>query len=449
MSTHQPSAAKGGKWRAPMFFGAIALLFLLEGTVQNSFFSGHWDNALGILRMGLLSAILALGVNMQWGYAGLFNTGVVGFLALGGLAPVLVSMPPTAGAFSAGGWGVLIALCLAMATLVGAVFLHQRAPARLRGWAVVAVLLAGFFGFRALFDPAVAAIEAINPSAAGYLGGLGLPTLISWPIGAALAAAAAWVVGKTALGLRSDYLAIATLGIGEIIVAVLRNEEWLARGVLNVNGIPRPWPVPYETDLQQDPAFLERVAAMGLDPVTGSTLLVKLLYIGLFVAVLALLIWASQLALNSPWGRMMRAIRDNEVAASAMGKNVTGRHLQIFIIGSAVLGLAGAMMISLDGQMTPSSYNPLRYTFLIWVMVIVGGSGNNWGSVLGGVLIWFVWIKAGEWGPTLMGQIAANLGDGSFKTHLLDSAPHMRLVIMGTILLLVLRFAPRGLLPER
>lgn len=449
MSNHQPGAAKGGKWRAAALFGAIAVLFVLEGTVSNAMFSGHWDNALGILRMGLLSAILALGVNMQWGYAGLFNTGVVGFLAIGGLAPVLVSMPPTPGAFAAGGWGVLVALCLAMATLVAAVWLHQRAPARLRGWAVVATLVAGFFLYRVLFDPAVAAIQAINPAAAGYLGGMGLPVLLSWPVGAALAAAAAWVVGKTALGLRSDYLAIATLGIGEIIVAVLRNEEWLARGVLNVNGIPRPWPVPYEIDLQANAGFVGRMASLGFDPVTGSTILVKLLYIALFVAVLGGLIWASQLALNSPWGRMMRAIRDNEVAAAAMGKNVTGRHLQIFVIGSAVLGLAGAMMISLDGQMTPSSYNPLRYTFLIWVMVIVGGSGNNWGSVLGGLLIWFVWIKAGEWGPTLMGLFASGLAEGTVKAHLLEQAPHMRLVIMGVILLLVLRFSPRGLLPER
>ena len=449
MSTHQPKAAKGGKWRAPAMFGALAVLFVLEGTVSNAMFSGHWDNALGILRVGLISAILALGVNIQWGYAGLFNTGVVGFLALGGLAPVLVSMPPTPGAFSAGGWGVLVALCTAMATLVLAVYLHGRMAGRLRGWAVAAVLLLGFIAYRTLFDPAVEAIEAINPAATGYLGGLSLPTLIAWPVGAALAAAAAWVVGKTALGLRSDYLAIATLGIGEIIVAVLRNEEWLARGVLNVNGIPRPFPVPYETNLQQDPAFLERMASLGTDPVVGSTVLVKLIYIGLFVAVLGLMMWASQLALNSPWGRMMRAIRDNEVAAAAMGKNVTGRHLQIFILGSAVLGLAGAMMISLDGQMTPSSYNPLRYTFLIWVMVIVGGSGNNWGAVLGGLLIWFVWIKAGEWGPLAMGLLAQGFEDGTIKSHLLDSAPHMRLVIMGLILLLVLRFSPRGLLPER
>lgn len=442
MSTRQPGAARGGKLRAPLLFAAMAALIAIEAATTG------WNGALVIVNMGLISAILALGVNMQWGYAGLFNTGVVGFIALGGLGPVLVSMKPTPGAFSAGGWGILIAFAIALVTIMAAVWLNRHLT-RMKGLAILAVLISGFFLYRAVFDPAVAAIQAINPASAGYLGGLGLPTLLSWPLGALLAAGAAWVVGKTALGLRSDYLAVATLGIGEIIVAVLKNEEWLDRGVLNVTGIPRPWPVPYEVDLQADPGFLGRAAAFGLDPVTASTISVKLLYGTLFAAVLLVLIWALQLALNSPWGRMMRAIRDNEVAAEAMGKNVTGRHLQIFILGCAVIGLAGAMMISLDGQMTPSSYNPLRYTFLIWVMVIVGGSGNNWGSVLGGMLIWFVWIKAEVWGPQIMHVVTATLADGALKQHLVDSAPHMRLVMMGLILLLVLRFSPRGLLPEK
>ena len=147
---------------------------------------------------------------------------------------------------------------------------------------------------------------------------------------------------------------------------------------------------------------------------------------------------------------MMRAIRDNEVAAEAMGKDVTGRHLQIFILGSAVCGLAGAMMTTLDGQLTPGTYQPLRFTFLIWVMVIVGGSGNNWGAVLGGFLIWFLWVMVEPMGLWLMDLITAGMADGSaLKEHLLDSAAHMRLLTMGLILLLVLRFSPRGLIPER
>ncbi len=443
MSTHQPKAARGGALRAPLFFTIIALLIAIEGMTRG------WNGALGILNMGLISAVIALGLNLQWGYAGLFNSGVVGFVALGGLAPVLVAMPPTPGAFAGGGWGILIALCIAVATVVAAVWLNHNLKGKARAVAIIVTLIAGFFLYRAVFDPAVAVIEKINPSAQGNLGGLGLPTLIAWPVGAVLAAGAAWVVGKTALGLRSDYLAIATLGIGEIIVAVLRNEEWLARGVLNVNGIPRPWPVPYEIDLQANADFIARAAGMGLDPVTASTITVKLLWTALFALVLIGLLLLAQLALKSPWGRMMRAIRDNEIAAAAMGKNVTRRHLQIFVLGAAVMGLGGAMMISLDGQMTPSGYNPLRYTFLIWVMVIVGGSGNNWGSVLGGLLIWYLWIKAEVWGPTLMGLITAHLSDGAVKQHLVDSAAHMRLIVMGLVLLLVLRFSPRGLLPER
>ncbi|MGB3556691.1 MAG: branched-chain amino acid ABC transporter permease, partial [Jannaschia sp.] len=306
----------------------------------------------------------------------------------------------------------------------------------------------GFFAFRAVFDGGVAAVEGVNPASTGYLGGLGLPVVLSWPVGGLLAAGAAWAIGKTALGLRSDYLAIATLGIAEIIIAVLKNEDWLSRGVKNVIGLPRP--VPYEIDLQNDPAFVERVAGWGFDPVTASTIAVKLGYAALFLIVLAILLWLAQAALASPWGRMMRAIRDNEVAAEAMGKDVTRRHLQIFVLGSAVCGLAGAMMTTLDGQLTPGTYQPLRYTFLVWVMVIVGGSGNNWGAVLGGFLIWWLWVQVEPIGALVMQGVTAGMADGTWlKSHLLDSVAHMRLLTMGIILLLVMRFSPKGLIPER
>ncbi len=428
--------------RDASLFALVALLFIGTGVFQS------WNSALTILNMGLISAIMALGVNMQWGYAGLFNVGVMGFVALGGLASVLVAMPPVGAAWAAGGGRVLFALALGAASIAVAILAWHRLRGRLRGVAVVALLVAGFFFYRAVFDPAVQAIEAVDPAATGYLGGLGLPIVISWPIGGLLAAGAAWIIGKTALGLRSDYLAIATLGIAEIIIAIMKNEDWLGRGVKNVVGLPRP--VPYEVDLQQNTAFIARADAMGVDPVTASTLLVKLSYAGLFTVVLLVLLWLSQKALHSPWGRMMRAIRDNETAAEAMGKNVKARHLQIFILGSAVCGLAGAMMTTLDGQLTPSSYQPLRYTFLIWVMVIVGGSGNNFGAVLGGFLIWFLWVQVEPLGNMVMAMVTAGMADGSaLKEHLLDSTAHMRLLSMGVILLLVLRFSPRGLIPER
>ena len=427
----------------------MLLFVIVFGLIAATGFLQSWNVALGILNMGLISAIMALGVNMQWGYAGLFNVGVMGFVALGGLGAVVVSMPPVGEAWAAGGARVLGGLALGLLTIVGAVLVWTRmAPGRARAAAMIATLAIGFFVFREVFDAGVAAVEAIDPATSGYLGGLGLPVLIGWPVGAVLAAGAAWIVGKTALGLRSDYLAIATLGIAEIIIAVMKNEDWLARGVKNVIGLPRP--VPYEIDLQNSPGFVERMTAWGYDPVTASSITVKLAYMGLFLVVLALLLWLAQSALNSPWGRMMRAIRDNEVAAEAMGKDVTARHLQIFILGSAVCGLAGAMMTTLDGQLTPGTYQPLRFTFLVWVMVIVGGSGNNFGAVLGGLLIWFLWVMVEPIGQGLINVLTSGMAEGSWlKAHLLDSAAHMRLLTMGIVLLMVLRFSPRGLIRER
>ncbi len=427
----------------------LSLFILVFGLIVATGFYRSPNVALGILNMGLISAIMAIGLNMQWGYAGLFNVGVMGFVALGGLTTVLVSMPPVHEAWSAGGPRAAFALLIAAAIIALAIYLWNRPS---KGWPraaiAVAVLLGGFFIYRAVFDPAVSAIERVNPASAGYLGGLGLPVIIAWPVGGLIAAGAAWLIGKTALGLRSDYLAIATLGIAEIIIAVLKNEEWLTRGVKNVTGIPRP--MPYEIDLQNSSGFVERATSLGLDPVIASSLYVKLGYAVLFLAVLLAIVWLSERALNSPWGRMMRAIRDNELAAGAMGKNVPARHLQVFILGSAICGMAGAMMTSLDGLLTPTGYHPLRFTFLIWVMVIVGGSGNNFGAVLGGFLIWYLWIEVEPLGLLLMDALTAGLADGSWlKEHLRQSAAHMRLLTMGLIMLLMLRFSPRGLIPER
>ena len=356
-------------------------------------------------------------------------------------------MPPVTAAWRAGGAGVLVALALAALTVLAVLFVRRRlGKPWYRRLAVACLLIGGALAARAVFAPAVRAIESVDPTVTGYLGGLGLPIVLSWLVGGAFAAAAAWVC-KISLSLRSDYLAIATLGISEIIVAFLKYEEWLTRGVKNVNGLPRP--VPYEIDLQNAAWFQEWAAGLGVSHVDLSSIVVKLCYAGLFLLVLVILTWLSETALRSPWGRMMRAIRDNETAARAMGKDVTGRHLQVFVLGSAVIGIAGAMLTTLDGQFTPASYQPMRFTFLIWVMVIVGGSGNNWGAVLGGFLIWYVWIQAEPVGLRLMEVVTSPLSEENpLRSHLLDSAAHMRPVVMGLVLLVVLRFAPRGLIPE-
>ncbi len=429
--------------RNVVYFAVFFAMLVFVGMFQS------WTVAFSIFNLCLISAIMALGVNIQWGYAGLFSVGTTGFVALGGVAAVVTSMPPVREAWTTGGARLLTALVFAGATIVISVLLWKRmTKGRIRGFVVAATLIIGFFIFRYLFDPAVAEIESVNPAAEGYLGGLGLHIIFSWIVGGIFAAGAAWMIGKVALGLRSDYLAIATLGISEIIIAVIKNEDWLTRGVKNVNGIPRP--VAYEVDLQQTADFVRAADWLGIDTVLASSLYVKFSYGILFLIVLGLIIWLSELSLKSPWGRMMRAIRDNEEAAAAMGKDVTKRHLQVFVIGSAVCGIAGAMLTSLDGLLTPASYQPLRFTFLIWVMVIVGGSGNNWGAVLGGFIIWFLWIEVEPLGLWIMEWVTSGLEEGSdLKDHLMDSAAHMRLVTMGAILLLVLRFNPKGLIPEK
>ena len=425
----------------------IALFALAAGMIVFVGWQQSPNVALALLNLGLISAIMALGVNIQWGYAGLLNVGVMGFAALGGLAGVLVSARPVREAWEAGGAGILVTLVIATATVAGAIWAWNRAG-RFGHWIAGAILIAGYALARWVFTPAVEAIESVNPALSGYLGGAGLPIVVSWIVGGLLAALASYAIGKITLGLRSDYLAIATLGISEIVVAVLKNEDWLSRGVKNVTGLPRP--VPSAVEFRSYPWIADLAEQFDVTVRTMSTWLVKLSYAGLFLVVLLVILFLAEKALRSPWGRMMRAIRDNEVSAEAMGKDVKGRHLQVFVLGGAVIGIAGAMLTTLDGQFTPAAYQPLRFTFLIWVMVIVGGSGNNWGAVLGGIIVWFFWIEAEPLGIWLVDNATAWLGEGSaIREHFMRNAAFMRLTTMGLILLLVLRFAPRGLIPER
>ena len=426
-----------------LLYSIMIILIALVGFFQS------WNVALLILNMCIISAVMSLGVNIQYGYAGLFNLGIMGFVALGGLATVIISAPPVYEAWSAGGVRVISALFFGALTIFFSMYAWKFLKgSKYRPLLMTIILVMGFFIFRYIFDPAVEAIEKINPAAEGYLGGLGLPIILSWPIGGLLAAIAAWLIGKISLGLRSDYLAIATIGVSEIIIFTIKNEDWLARGVKNVIGLPRP--VPYEIDLQQSTNFINWAQTLGVDVVDASTLFVKICYTILFLIVLFVLYWLCEKALNSPWGRMMRSIRDNEVAAESMGKDVKSRHLQVFILGSAVCGIAGAMLVTLDGQLTPTNYHPLRFTFIIWVMVILGGAGNNLGAILGGFIIWFFWVEVEYIGLFLMDILTSGFSDdNAFRNHMLSSAAYMRYLTLGLILVLVLRFNPKGLIPEK
>ena len=360
-------------------YSIMLVLIILVGIFQS------WNIALSIFNMCLISAVMTMGANIQWGYAGLINFGIMGYTALGGLAAVLISVDPVQEAWSAGGINILMSLLIIIAMVISIRFILKNfVKSKLRTYGIAAIIISGIIIIRLTAESGIEGIEAVNPAKTGFLGGLGLPIVFSWIVGAFFAGGLAFIVGKVALGLRADYLAIATLLISEIVIAIIKHEDWLTRGVKNVIGLKRP--APYEVDLQTTEWFInlvekfnsgklalisnlsDRQAALNQLVIEGSSVFVKLCYSGLFLVVVIILLILTQKALYSPWGRMMRAIRDNEEAANAMGKNVVKQHLLIFILGSAIVGIAGAMLVTQDGLFTPGSYRLMRYTFLIWVM---------------------------------------------------------------------------------
>ena len=420
-----------------------AFLFLLVGLFQS------WNVAFSILNLCLISAIMSIGINIQWGNSGIVNFGVMGFAAIGGLCGVLISMPPTLEVWKDGTAVILIILfSFLISGILVKKFLKKFIYNKyLKILLSIIIILFSLYLIKSIFIPSINFIENTNSAKTGYIGGLNLPIIFSWPIAGLFCGVIAFLIGKIALGLRSDYLAIATLGISEIIIYIIKNEEWLARGVKNVNGLPRP--VPYEIDLQKNEFIQTLSNTLNLSVIELSSLIVKGLYSILFILVLLIIFFLLQKAIKSPWGRMMRAVRDNEISAEAMGINVKKRHLQVFIIGSAIIGISGAMLTTLDGQFTPSSYQPLRYTFLIWIMVIIGGSGNNHGAIIGGFAIWFFWIQAEPIGIFLIELITIFLSDqNEMKLYLLNHAAYMRLLLMGLVLILALRFFPKGIIEE-
>ncbi|HBP85010.1 MAG TPA: branched-chain amino acid ABC transporter permease, partial [Gammaproteobacteria bacterium] len=150
-----------------LLFTIMGALLVAVGVIQSA------NVALAILNLCLISAIMTLGVNIQWGYAGLFNAGVMGFAALGGLAAVLVSFPPVPEAWAVGGSRAMLGAVTGALSIVLAILAFKMIPGgrRLRGWAAAAVALSGVVLMRFILDPAVEAIEAVEPARTGFLGG--------------------------------------------------------------------------------------------------------------------------------------------------------------------------------------------------------------------------------------------------------------------------------------
>ena len=375
-------------------------------------------------------SVLALGLTIQWGYAGLFNAGVMGFIALGGFMTMMLCFPVNSEFWNSAGPSALAGFfvkVVSIGLIVAALSQIHRlgVSRRTRTVCVVIALAVGFLMFNNALEPVARLIE----KEAGFIGGFGMPVLVGWLAGGVLAALVAYGIGKICLGLRSDYLAIATLGFAEIIKAILKNADWLTRGTLTVS--PLPWPVPTPNDI--------------------GFVMARAFYLCLMAVIVAIIFILLQRAYHAPWGRMMRAIRDNEIAAEAMGKDVNLRRLEIFVVGSGLIGIGGGALITFSRIFDPSGFSPLHHTFLIWVMVILGGAGNNLGAIFGAVAIYVIWTMA-EPVTLVLFQFIGEFGriwlDWEPPADLANRALQMRVFVIGLTITLALRFVPKGLIPE-
>jgi branched-chain amino acid transport system permease protein len=292
------------------------------------------------LSVALIYSLICLGLNLQWGFTGLFNVGVAGFFAVGAYASAILT----------------------------------------------------------------------RPEDASHLGGFALPVGIGWLGGLSAAGLAALVVGVSTLRLRHDYLAISTFGIAVSIQLVALNAEWLTGGPFGLTFIPRPF-----------------AGAL------GGGLGYAVLFLGLVALVLLLAYLALERLVASPWGRVLRAIREDEEAAAALGKHAFLFRLQSFVIGSALMGLAGAIYASFVGFIAPEDFLPIL-TFQAWTMLIIGGSGDNRGAILGGVVVWGVWSASGA------------VMDALLEPEMQVRGAALQIVAIGVALAAVLLVRPRGIL---
>ncbi len=278
------------------------------------------------------------------------------------------------------------------------------------------------WGLTGLFNVGIAGFVAIGaytsallttPDTADRIGGFGWPILAGWLGAMVLTAAAAAFTGFATLRLKSDYLAITTFGVAVLVQLVTLNAIGLTGGPFGVAFIPRPF-----AGLQGNPVAFNFVN----------------------LAIIAAVTLACYLALErlsrSPWGRVLRALREDERAAVSLGKSARSYRIQAFAVGGAVMGLAGAVQAHFIGFIAPDNYLP-TLTFQVWAMLMVGGSGSNRGAVMGALVVWAVWIGAG-WVTSAL-----------IPTGWQARAASLQIVAIGVMLCLILLWRPQGFFGPR
>ena len=285
-------------------------------------------------------------------------------------------------------------------------------------WGYTGLLNYGIAGFFAIGAYTTALVSSVKPTGrlAQYVTqafGLGLPFPLGVIFAAIMCGIVAALIGLLTLRLSEGYLAISTIGIAETIRIFFNNESWLANGPQGLVGLPQP--------------------LRNLVP----PMYYNYIYLVIVLLFLALVYFAAERGIRSPWGRVLRAIREDEIMASADGKNVVGFKLQSFVFGAMIMGTAGALYAHYTGSIQPGVFEPLFGTFIIWTMLTLGGTGNNRGAILGAFIVWALW----SWSTFILLKIVPP----GFQTR----APYIRYVLIGLLLVLIIVKRPRGLIGEQ
>jgi len=328
-------------------------------------------------------------------------------------------------------------------------------------YALMSLGLNSQWGFSGLINFSVAAFFGIGAYGAALMTSDSSPILggfdpiLGLVVALSVAAVMAVLIGVPTLRLRADYLAIASLGLAEVVRLLVLNERQWTNGSGGVRGIPRffdNWPV-LSTFPEAMPLIEITVPRLGfttpglfgiipgLDIVFLSGSVIELgtpfYQMVLNISLAVIFVAASYLVLRrahrSPWGRVLRTIRSDEDLARALGKNTYSFKMQSFVLGSVIMALAGVFYAHLNLFVSPGDLNPIT-TFYVWVAVILGGSGSNRGALFGGVVV--VTIREGT---RFLNE---------FAWIPFDTAP-LRLLMIGVLIVLVMKFRPQGLLPPQ